>query len=288
VRFVDGTYPHIPIHVDWRGGKGFFTARITTPAGPIGVLNAHMQASYETGHYEATRIAQITQLSETLRAGGANGVLRAADPLIVGGDLNALPQDPSMRLLELATGVHIGESYVQTDLLAARNGERLRITPAKTKRVLLDPLRLPDGSAVPLSDHEGLLVEYSVGELDAGQPAHEIDGDAVLAAVRAELAADRRRTSWLRLGTAIGAVLSLAIAVRSSRWIRSRPRRRERALALAFSLWCTFWCMWWAYTSIVFAPHQLAMIRRAESTLASYVSPLQPSEAPRPEAPSTP
>jgi len=273
--FVDGTYPHIPFHLDWRGGKGFFVARVMTPAGPVGVLNAHLQASYETGHYEATRIAQITQLSEGLRAGGASGVLRGDEPVFVGGDLNALPDDPSMRLLELSTGVRIGESYVETDLVAARDGEHLRVVPQSSTRVLLDPLRLPDGGSVPLSDHEGMLVEYLVGpDLPAGSPGRAIDREAVMRAVRGELASDASRTSWLQALTALGSVGSLALAVRGARWARSRPRRRERVAAAAFTLWCTFWCVWWVYTAAAFAPHQLAMIRRVEATLATYVPPL--------------
>lgn len=273
--FVDGTYPHIPIHLDWRGGKAFFAARVATPAGPIGVLNAHLQASYETGHYEATRIGQVTQLSESLRTGSTSRVLRAADPLIVGGDLNALPDDPSMQLLELATGVHIGASFVETDLIAARNGERAHIVAKSVSRVLLEPLRLPDGSAVRLSDHEGLLVEYALlGEAAGeGTPPHAIDRAAVLAAVQAELDADAWRTSWLQRLTAVGSLLSLYLAVRAGRWTRTRTRRRGRVVALALTLWCGFWCVWWAYTAAAFAPHQLAMIRRVTGELASYSSP---------------
>jgi hypothetical protein len=275
--FVDGTYPHIPYHLDWRGGKGFFVARIATPAGSIGVLDAHLQASYETGNYEATRIAQIVQLSEGIRDGASSGILRADEPLFVGGDLNASPDDPSMRLLELATGVRIGESYVGTDLIAARNGARLRVVPQQSSRVLLEPLRLPDGASVPLSDHEGLLVEYLVGEsVTPGATSRDVAEEAVLAAVRAELAAETSRTRWLSFATGTGAVLSLLLAVRSARWIRSRPKRRERALGLAFSLWCTTWCVWWAYTSLVFAPHQLAMVRRVEASLATFRPPLPP------------
>ena len=272
--FVDGTYPHIPYHLDWRGGKGFFAARIATPAGPLGILDSHLQASYEAGHYEATRIAQVTQLSESMRDGPASAVLHRDDPLLVGGDLNAGPDDPSMRLMELATGVRIGESWVETDLIAARSGARVDVAVATSKRVLLEPLRLRDGSSVRLSDHQGLLVDYLLGPgLPAGAPPREVDRAAVLAAVHEELEADATRTSWLRVATAVGSILSLLLALRTSRWLRTRRRRRDRVAALVFSLWCTFWCVWWAYTALAFAPHQLAMIRRVEGTLASYAAP---------------
>lgn len=269
--FDAGTLPHIPWHVDWRGGKGSFAVRLATPVGEIGVVNIHAQASYATGHYEGIRVAQAFETAAGLSAPGS--VVRADDPLVLGGDVNAPPDQPSTRLLEALTGTRIPDRTLDTDVLMARSGARVAVEIVDTRRVLTEPLRLPDGTVVPLSDHEGVLLDLRLrrcpepGAPPCGdEPAPAALTEAVTVA-RAALDEDRSRTSWLARATAVGAGGSALLAVRAGRTFPRRRRRRERAAVAGFVLWSLFWAMWWTYTAFVFAPHHLGTLDRARAAL---------------------
>lgn len=269
--FEAGTLPHIPWHVDWRGGKGSFAVRLATPVGEIGVVNVHAQASYATGHYEGIRVAQAIETAAGIAAPG--GVVGADDPLVLGGDVNAPPDQPSTRLLEALTGTRIEDRTLGTDVLMARSGTAIAVEVVETRRVLTEPLRLADGTVVPLSDHEGVLLDLVLRRCDGpgdapcgNPPVDPAPGDAV-AVARAAVEEDRSRTGWLRGATAIGAGGSALLAVRAGRTLPRRRRRRERALVAAFVLWSLFWAMWWTYTAFVFAPHHLGILDRARAAL---------------------
>lgn len=257
--FDAGTLPHIPWHVDWRGGKGFFTARLATPVGEVGVVNVHAQASYATGHYEAIRVAQALQMARALHQPDA--MAPADAPLILGGDLNAPPAAGSNRALAALTRSRVCDETLGTDMILARSGSDVAVDIVSTRRVLLDPIRTADGTFVPLSDHEGILVELALRRCDGRCGADPVaDPEAAVAVAREDVVADRGRTAWYQVATGVGALGSAWLAVRTGRGIRGARRRRERAGRSALVLWCLFWASWWTYTCFVFAPQHLAIL----------------------------
>jgi hypothetical protein len=267
VPFEAGTLPHIPWHLDWHGGKGWHVVRLATAVGEIGVVNVHAQASYETGHYEAVRVAQALELASGLGAPGS--IVGPGDPLVLGGDVNAPPAAPSTRLLEVLTGTRVSDRTLDTDVIMARSGERMLVEIASTERVLTEPLRLADGTAVPLSDHEGVLAELILRRCEGGCADAPRPPMGAVQAARAALAEDRARTERYRLATMIGAAGSAWLGVRAGRILPRRPRRREQILLVAFVLVSLFWAAWWTYTAFGFVPHHLDVLDRAEGALAA-------------------
>lgn len=76
-----------------REQRGVLVATIRAPGGPIAVLNTHLDASGEDV-WRVQEIAGVLQAATTLRRRGV--------PLLIGGDLNALPESPIHQELRAA------------------------------------------------------------------------------------------------------------------------------------------------------------------------------------------
>jgi endonuclease/exonuclease/phosphatase family metal-dependent hydrolase len=85
---------------DYFGGKGFVRLRLSTPSGPISLIDTHLQARYTADvphEYLAHRTGQVVQLALNAR--------RIDDPLVILGDFNFREGQPEHRILLGLTGL---------------------------------------------------------------------------------------------------------------------------------------------------------------------------------------
>ncbi len=162
---------------EYLGGKGFQSARVDTPEGPIQVVNTHLHARYRRGRpwlNSAIRTAQLVQVVEHVQAIWL--------PVVLAGDLNCEPTDPEYAVLRGLTGLtdaaqDLGrplptvcrsnhykrhrDSDRRIDYVMLRPGDGRRMRPLSTERVFDTPLDL-GGWRRPVSDHFGVRVDVVV------------------------------------------------------------------------------------------------------------------------------
>lgn len=259
---------------DFYGGKGFAQVRLRTPAGPLTLINTHLQARYSKTvphEYRALRTGQIVQLSLATLG------LRA--PLIVAGDFNIQDQDESYRVLTGLTGLR----DVAAELLAAeptvlgrnayrgdtskpdrridyvfvRDGSDAQIVSRRVERVFDDPLTL-DGKPASYSDHAGVLVELEIAPgVQRAQPAP--DRYAIQRAVqllsegRSEAQRRQRETrTWAGAGLGCAVIASVG-----TRGLTTTRRRLLRGALQAAALVALTRGVGFSILSEVFVPDEL-------------------------------
>jgi len=234
----------LPTEADYFGGKGFVRLGLTTPAGPVELVDTHLQARYPSHSptcYASHRTGQVVQLALGLRG------VRA--PVIALGDFNCSDEDPVYRILLGLTGlrdvaVALGRpeptllhsnpfasanrrSDHRIDLVLARDGWDRRVVPRSARRIF-DETFLIDGELATYSDHAGVRAEL---EIEAGPGAPPSAPDAgilelarsLLDTGRAE-AEGRRRLHWEWAGAGLAGATAVAVAERAA------PRLTRRGL----------------------------------------------------------
>ncbi|MGE0433724.1 MAG: endonuclease/exonuclease/phosphatase family protein [Planctomycetota bacterium] len=205
-----------PTFSDWWARKGFICATISTPHGPLVVINTHCHAGYGDPETVAFRVAQLTQLAEFA------GKYRGGDgPRLLCGDLNcrvgSLPFDTAARLMHLSfSGADAGRI---DHVLAIAQPAGWRVTSAHP--VLGDPVEVAPGVVVPLSDHVGWLASVNRAPAPIA-PVRDTTAEAA-----AELDAAARR-AWAQCGG-----IALAVAPLLALWLVWTFRRRRMPLAVA-------------------------------------------------------
>jgi endonuclease/exonuclease/phosphatase family metal-dependent hydrolase len=163
---------------DFYGGKGFVQVRLKTPAGPMTLINTHLQARYSKSvphEYRALRTGQIVQL--------AINAMELEGPIFATGDFNFSDDDAGHQVLTGLTGLRdvaaeLGRpeltvlrsnpyratsrtSGKRTDYVFVRSGARSSVKPLSVSRVFDGPLTL-SGKPAAFSNHAGVLAELEV------------------------------------------------------------------------------------------------------------------------------
>jgi len=233
---------------DYYGGKGFAEVSLTTPAGPLTLVDTHLHARYASSvshQYRAHRIGQIVQLAAS--AASVRG------PLLVGGDFNLEESHEEYGVLLGLTGLRDTAAEVggrqptvtrdnpyryrsskpdrRIDLLLARSGVETGVRPHRVERIF-DELFDHSGRRLACSNHAGVLVELDL-EPGAGAPLPATDRAAVSTASRL-LAEGRELARNQRSDGRVAAGLGLGTALIASAGLRTGPITRRRLLRGAF------------------------------------------------------
>ena len=244
-RFALRGLPQRIHHGDYWGGKGFVLARVATTAGPLTVLNTHLQAQYTPDpidEYRGIRTGQIAELAYDLRAVG--------DPVVALGDFNVRegnpdhgvlmgltrfadvalalgrPQDTVTRPHPYRGAGHGGAgktSGERIDYVFTRTGRRADALPVSIERDFDARFRV-GGEDATCSDHAGLWAEVEIAPvpprpLPAALPVALARARSLFAQGRGEALRRQGVVRSLALGGAALAVAALpgAAQIRASR-----------------------------------------------------------------------
>jgi endonuclease/exonuclease/phosphatase family metal-dependent hydrolase len=271
---------------DFYGGKGFVVVRLKTPAGPLTLVNTHLQARYSKSvphEYRALRTGQIVQL--------AINAMELEDPVFATGDFNFGDDDVGHRVLTGLTGFrdvaaeleHREPTVIRSnpyrtmrwkpdrrsDYVFVRNGARSRLKPVSVSRVFDEAFTL-GGRPAALSNHAGVMAEIEVAPGDIMGARRLFDPDTVELAQRllsegiAE-AQERQRGGRTWVGAGIGWALMGAVGTRKLSTTRRRLLRGAlrgaavAALAPAVGL---------SILSEVYVPNELRAFERLAQRLS--------------------
>jgi endonuclease/exonuclease/phosphatase family metal-dependent hydrolase len=200
---------------DYFGGKGFVRLRLSTPSGPISLIDTHLQARYSADvphEYLAQRTGQVVQLA--LSARGID------EPLVILGDFNFREGQPEHRILTGLTGLrdvaaeldHRAPTIARSnpyrrdspkpdrrvDFVFARDG-RDRGLVARSVEAAFDETFLLDGEPSSYSNHAGVMADLEIAPSGSAEPPRLPQAAAVELA-RKVLRAGRREAEARRRG----------------------------------------------------------------------------------------
>ena len=228
---LQGEAERVVTNLEYLSGKGFATARIGTPAGPLVVVNTHLHARYSSvaaHRHVPHRTVQAIQMAASF--------MDQAEPVVALGDFNFQEGEPDYQVLTeilgmadvavalesrqnttLKTNTYRNSSGIsrRKDYVFARSGREQALVPRAVTRIFDDRLEI-DGEPANYSDHAGLVVDFEVQRAPAAtRPTPSGDVFDLAARVVAEgesLAAERqsgsRRISGVGIGLAAVAALS--------------------------------------------------------------------------------
>jgi endonuclease/exonuclease/phosphatase family metal-dependent hydrolase len=271
---------------DYYGGKGFVQLRLKTPAGPVTLINTHLQARYSRSvahEYRALRAGQVVQL--------AIQAMTIEDPIVSTGDFNFRDDDSGHQVLTGLTGLRdvaaeLGhrESTVlrdnpyrsmnqktskRTDYVFARNGVRSIVTPLSVRRVFDQPITV-GGRPAAFSNHAGVMAELEIAPTGTANARRPIDRMSVDLALRllAEGMADarsRQRGGRTWVGAGVGCAL---VASAGTRKFSTTRRRLLRGALRGAAVAALAPAVGFSILSEVFVPSEL----RAFKNLANRLS----------------
>jgi len=251
--FVSRGHPERLLHLDYYSGKGVAQLTLDTNAGPVVLLNTHLQANYTMpgahDEYVGVRAAQVIQLSAALE--------NVDLPVMAIGDFNIQESELNYRVLLGLAGLRDvaveldnrqstalantpyrqrrhGEKRI--DYVFYRNGERRGLRPISIERRFDAPLDF-GGEPGTFSDHAGLVAEFELR--GSAQAMHTPKADAIAAAAGLitqgrEISRKRKQRSRI---TATGALVAGFATLAGSRFAaRSRRRFLENSLKVAAGL----------------------------------------------------
>jgi endonuclease/exonuclease/phosphatase family metal-dependent hydrolase len=239
-RFTPFTLAGLPQrlrHADWWGRKGVVTAEISTPAGPVTLLDTHLQAQYTPGpvdEYRGHRVAQLIDIATALHADQR--------PVVAGGDFNLREGDGQHEILTGLSGLRDAaivagrrqpttlrsnayrrsnpdELDERIDYVFVRDGRALRVRVAGLERVCDQDLDFGGEPGAP-SDHAGLVADLEIEPGASTVPAPT--PEAIASARRAlttgrEMAGERARCERIRAGSAAAAGAAALLGMRLTR-----------------------------------------------------------------------
>ncbi len=246
--FVIRPLPQHPRHIDFLGGKGFVHLRIETDAGPLSVVNTHLQACYrrDVPHgYRSHRTGQIVQLATRMR--------EWREPVLVLGDFNCEAGDPEHQVLLGLTGlrdsgqelrdaaptVWPGNAYRRSrntgkrvDFVLARHGVATGLEPVAIQRAMDELLWLGDRE-YSYSNHAAVAAAL---ELVPGRSGAAPGARPEAVALAAGLLDQGRRDAMLRreqnrLFAGAGLATAMLVGFGSADPLLSRRRLLRRALS---------------------------------------------------------
>ncbi len=275
---------------DFYGGKGFVQLRLKTPAGPVTLINTHLQARYSRTvphEYRALRTGQIVQL--------AIKAMELEGPVFATGDFNFRDDDVGHQVLTGLTGfrdvaAELGdrESTVlrgnpyrsssrkpskRTDYVFARHGARSSVNPLSVKRVFDQPITL-GGRPAALSNHAGVLAELEITPGGIANERRPIDRRSVELALQllsegvAE-AQTRQRGGRTWVGAGVGCAL---LASASTRKLSTTRRRLLRGALRGAAVAALAPAIGLSILSEVFVPSELRAFKKLAARLSQVDS----------------
>jgi len=228
---------------DYYGGKGFARIRLSTPAGPVTIVNTHLHARYggNVAHeYRGLRATQVVELAARIR--------ETSDPIIAAGDFNFQEDQVGYTVLTGLTGfrdsaaevanrqptVFYGNAYRtnrrkpdrRIDYVFVRNGRDLGVDTHKSMRVFDETIEI-DGQPAAYSNHAGVMAEFSIVPRAAVVPPPDpraIELATQLIAEGRREAQRRQRSNRALAGAGVGGA-ALALC-----GLRSKPMTRRKLL----------------------------------------------------------
>lgn len=217
VHFTQYACRGIATHVhrgDWAGGKGFLSARVDTPDGPVRLLTTHLHAQYvQDGEdpFHAHRVGQTVEL--------AHAVAGFGDPVVLAGDLNLREGRPEYVVLMGLSGLR--DQAAEREHREPTSDSDTRIDYILTRGPRMHSVRnfIPRGL---YSDHGGVWAELSAGP--GSVPPTRSDPTALAVARRtlAEGRADAEQRRGRERALATGAALAGAGSLAAARITRRR------------------------------------------------------------------
>lgn len=249
--FRMGAAPRWPWPPDWYATKGALDVLLSTPEGPLRVVDTHLHAAYGRGGHPFLRLGQALELARALSPEGST----FAEPTILAGDLNTRPGELPYRVLSERLPVTVAaRSGVDTLLTGASADTGLDLVAARV--ALTEPRPISSERTTTISDHPALLVEL-VRRPRAPAPHPGATPElraSVLEALLAASAEGREHQHVGMLAAPLLLVLALSLLVVAQR----RPRRRRGALLMT-ALLATVLC-WAAYHGWLLGPERLAAL----------------------------
>ncbi|NXI26921.1 NSMA phosphodiesterase, partial [Sterrhoptilus dennistouni] len=233
-------YPYMLQHGDWFGGKSVGLGRcgvgVTAPLLSLS-LQLHAEYCRDKDSYLPHRLVQAWELAQFIRH-----TSKAADVVLLGGDLNMHPEDVGIRLLRGWTGLQ--DAFVEaTDIKGCKNGCTLVPNNCFTDKSELLPFPLgiridyilykaissftvkceelkttmgpAPGTDIPFSDHEAVMATLHIQR--QGQPVGATLGTAdpaladVVTEARTEVGVGLRAAQRQRYSSGRMAVLALLL-----------------------------------------------------------------------------
>ena len=234
---------------DFYGGKGFVQLRLNTPAGPLTLINTHLQARYSKSvphEYRSLRTGQIVQL--------AINAMEFEDPVVATGDFNFRDDDAGYRVLTGLTGLRdvaaeLGRreetvlrnnpyrlmnprSGKRIDYVFARNGARSTVKPLSVERVF-DELLTLDGRPAAFSNHAGVMAELEIapgGIMDSRRPLDRESLELAQRLLSEGIAEAQTRQRGVRTWVGAGVGCALVASAGNRKLAMSRRRLLRGAL----------------------------------------------------------
>jgi endonuclease/exonuclease/phosphatase family metal-dependent hydrolase len=228
-------------HGDYYAGKGFVAVRLATKAGPVTLIDTHLQAPYSgevRRQYRAHRIGQIIQIAVAAQ--------ETDHPILALGDFNFPEDDPEYAIFTGLTGMRDiaaemdrrqptvwGENAYRKksarkreDYVFARDGALRGVVPVHIERAFDEILELA-GQRASYSNHGGLVAEFEVSS--HGRPlAHPNRG--VIERAREMLLEGRADAERRRRGGRTWAGIGFGCAAVAGVGLRSPDLSRRRLL----------------------------------------------------------
>ena len=281
---LQGEAERVVMNLEYLSGKGFATARVSTPAGPLLVVNTHLHARYGSAakhRHTPHRTVQAIQLAASF--------MGRAEPVAVLGDFNFREGEPDYQVLTGILGMadvamalgNLQNTILNTnvyrrasgtdrrkDYIFARSGGDRNLVPHAVARSFDDRFEI-GGEPANCSDHAGLIGDFEIRQVPGGtRPAP--GGDAFDLAERAlaegEILAAERQSGNRRLsGAGIGFAALAALSARPKRISR---RKLLRSVLSGAALLALTPGVGFSIVSEVLVPDDLRAFRNAAVQLA--------------------
>jgi endonuclease/exonuclease/phosphatase family metal-dependent hydrolase len=219
---------------DFYGGKGFAEIELKTSAGPLSLINTHLQARYSSRvphQYHALRAGQIVQL--------AIHAMRIDSPVLAIGDFNLYDDDDGYQILTGLTGLRDVASELgrpeatllrsntyrqfrqtpnrRVDYLFHRDGGEMALHAHSVKRIFNQPFQIAEEPA-SYSNHAGVMAEFEMARSEAGQrPSPDqstIEMARQLLSEGADDARERQRGGRTWVGAGLGCAFLASVGTR--------------------------------------------------------------------------
>ena len=287
---LQGEAERVVTNLEYLSGKGFATVRLSTPAGPLLVVNTHLHASYSSAaphRHVPHRTVQAIQM--------ATRFVHRSEPIVALGDFNFREGEPDYEVLTEIIGMgdvaarlenrqdttlntnpyrNPGARGQRKDYVFSRSGSEQRLVPQAVIRSFDDQLEI-SGKPASYSNHAGLIASFEVRRATgAARPTVSQDVFELAARALAEgesLAAERQIDNRMLSGAGIGLAATAGLLATPKRLSRRRLLRASLATSglLALTPGVGF-----SIISEVLVPDDIRAFRDASARLARLREPL--------------
>jgi endonuclease/exonuclease/phosphatase family metal-dependent hydrolase len=282
---LQGEAERVVMNLEYLSGKGFATARLSTPTGPLVVVNTHLHARYSSAakhRHTPHRTVQAIQLAERF--------IGRADPVVMLGDFNCQDGESDYRVLteilgmtDVAMALGNPQNTVlntnvyrrasgrdrRKDYFFVRNGGDRSLAPRAVARSFDDRFEINDEPA-NYSDHAGLIGDFEIRPLQGAarpSPGRDVFDFAERALAEGKsLAVERQSRSRRLSGAGIGFATLAALSARPKRVSRRKLLRGALSSAALLGLMPG---VGFSILSEVLVPDDIRAFRNASADLAN-------------------